>query len=69
VRGIDKKELLRTYLIERKNINEWFVKLFWGELHETVLNAVTVYRQNVDTKVVYLKCISAGLTSKVLSWF
>jgi hypothetical protein len=28
VRGIDKKELLRTYLIERKNINEWFVKLF-----------------------------------------
>jgi hypothetical protein len=67
VGGIDKKELIQTYLIERKKINEWIMKLFCGVLYETVLNAGTVHRQNVDRKVVYLKCISAGLTSKVLS--
>jgi hypothetical protein len=65
--GTDKKELLQTYLVERKTINEWFVKLFCGALNKTVLKAVSIYRQNVDRKVVYLKCISTGLTNKVLS--
>jgi len=54
--GVDKKDqLLQMYLVERKRMNKWYMKLFRRLLNATVLNALTIYRHNVGRNVDHLK--------------
>jgi hypothetical protein len=44
--GVDKKEqLLQVYLVERKRVNKWYMKLFRRLPNATVLNVLTIYTQ------------------------
>ena len=50
--GVDlKDQLLQTYLIERKRLNKWYMKLFRRLLNSAVLNALIIYRENVNKNV------------------
>jgi len=53
--GVDKKDqLLQTYLVERKRMNKWYMKLFRRLLNATVLNSLVIYRQNGGRNVDHL---------------
>jgi hypothetical protein len=53
--GTDKKDQqLQIYLVERKRINKWCVKLFRRLLNTTVLNALVIYGQNVGRNIDHL---------------
>jgi hypothetical protein len=55
VGGVDKKDqLLQTYLIERKQMNKWYMKLFRRLLNATVLNSLVIYGQNGGRNVDHL---------------
>jgi len=44
--GVDSKEqLLHMYMVERKKMSKWYLKLFKRLLNATVLNSFFVYRQ------------------------
>ena len=45
--GVDlKDQLLQPYLLERKKINKWYIKLFRRLLNVTVLNCMVICRAN-----------------------
>jgi hypothetical protein len=45
--GVDlKDQLLHSYLIERKIMNKWCMKLFRRFLNTSILNALIIYRNN-----------------------
>lgn len=45
--GVDvKDQLLQTYLVERKRMHKWYMKLFRRLMNATVLNAMIIYRHN-----------------------
>jgi hypothetical protein len=48
-------QLLQMYLVERKNMSKWGMKLFHRLLNVAVLKAMTTYRQNEDRKLECLK--------------
>jgi hypothetical protein len=48
-------QLLQMYLVERRKMSKWCMNLFRRLLNVVFLKAMTVYRQNVDRKVEYLK--------------
>jgi hypothetical protein len=42
--GVDlKAQLLHLYLIERKRMNNWYMKLFHRILNTSILNAMIIY--------------------------
>jgi hypothetical protein len=49
--GVDlKDQLLRSYLIERKQMNKWYMKLFHRLLNTSVVNAMIIYRNNTEKR-------------------
>jgi hypothetical protein len=49
--GVDSKDqLLHSYLIERKRMNEWYMKLFHSLLNTSILNAMIIYRNNTGKR-------------------
>ena len=40
-----KDQLLHMYMVERKEMTKWYLKLFKRLLNSTVLNSFVVYRQ------------------------
>ena len=50
--GVDlKDQLLHRYLVERKKMTKWYLKLFKRLLNSTVLNSFVVYRQVTGRKI------------------
>ena len=50
--GVDlKDQLLHSYLIERKRMNKWYMKLFRRLLNASILNSMIVYRNNTDKRI------------------
>jgi hypothetical protein len=50
--GVDlKDQLLQMYLVERKRMQKWHMKLFRRLLNATVLNAMIIYRHNTGKKI------------------
>jgi hypothetical protein len=50
--GIDlKDQLLQMYLIERKRLYKWYMKLFRRLLNATVLNALIIYRHTTRKQI------------------
>ena len=44
--GVDlKDQLLNMYLVERKRMNNWYMKLLNWLLNSTVLNSIIIFRQ------------------------
>jgi hypothetical protein len=53
--GVDlKDQLLHSYLIERKQMNKWCMKLFYWLLNTSVLNAMIMYRNNTGKRTDHL---------------
>ena len=52
-----KDQLLHMYLVERKNMTKWYLKLFKRLLISTVLNSFVVYRQVTGRKIQQLSYI------------
>jgi len=49
--GVDlKDQLLHSYLIERKRMNKWYMKLFCRLLNISILNALIIYRNNTGKR-------------------
>jgi hypothetical protein len=46
-----KDQLLQMYLVERKCMHKWYMKLFSRLLNATVLNAMIIYRHNMGKKI------------------
>ena len=45
--GVDlKDQLLQPYLLERKKMSKWYIKMFRRLLNITVLNSMVLYRAN-----------------------
>jgi len=57
--GIDKKDqLLPVYLVERKRMKKWYMKLFRRLLIAIVFNSLIIYKHNIGHNVDCLKfCI------------
>jgi len=54
--SVDKKDqLLQTYLVDRKRMSKWYMKLFGRLLHARVLNSLVIYKHNVEQNVDHLK--------------
>jgi len=55
--GVDlKDQLLQLYLLERKKMTKWYIKLFRRLLNTTVLNCMVIYRANSgQTKIDHFK--------------
>jgi hypothetical protein len=50
--GIDlKDQLLHSYLIERKCMDKWYMKLFCRLLNTSILNAMIIYRRNTGKTI------------------
>ncbi|PNF18924.1 hypothetical protein B7P43_G18030, partial [Cryptotermes secundus] len=50
--GVDlKDQLLHSYLIERKKMNKWYMKLFRRLLNTSVLNALIIYKSNTGKNI------------------
>jgi hypothetical protein len=50
--GVDlKDQLLHPYLIERKRMHKWYMKLFRRLLNTSVLNAMIIYRSNTGKNI------------------
>jgi hypothetical protein len=50
--GIDSKDqLLQMYLVERKRMHKWYMKLFRRLLNATVLNTMIIYRHNTGKQI------------------
>jgi hypothetical protein len=50
--GVDlKDQLLHSYLIERKRMNKWYMKLFRKLLDTSILNAMIIYRNNTGKRI------------------
>jgi hypothetical protein len=46
-----KDHLLQMYLIERKRMHKWYVKLFRSLPNATVLNAMMIYKHNTIKQI------------------
>jgi hypothetical protein len=46
-----KDQLLQMYLVERKRMHKWYMKLFRRLLNATVLNAMIIYRHNTRKQI------------------
>jgi hypothetical protein len=46
-----KDQLLHSYLIERKQMSEWYMKLFHRLLNTSILNAMIIYRSNTGKSI------------------
>ncbi|XP_023721062.1 piggyBac transposable element-derived protein 4-like [Cryptotermes secundus] len=56
--GVDlKDQLLHSYLIERKRMNKWYMKLFRRLLNASILNSMIVYRSNTGKRIQQLTFI------------
>ena len=79
--GVDLKDnLLHMYMIERKKMTKWYLKLYKRLLNSTVLNSFVVYRQVTGRNIhqlsyriqlvegVFTKCACAGETRSVPGW-
>ncbi|PSN32559.1 hypothetical protein C0J52_22027 [Blattella germanica] len=45
--GVDlEDQLLQYYLVERKKLHKWYMKLFRRLLNATVVNAMIIYNKN-----------------------
>jgi len=57
--GIDKiDQLLHVYLVERKRMNKWYMKLFRMQLSAIIFNSLIIHRHNTGHNVDCLKfCI------------
>jgi hypothetical protein len=54
--GIDlKDQLLLMYIVERKHMHKWYMKLFRRLLNTTVLNAMIIYRHNTGKQIDHLE--------------
>jgi hypothetical protein len=54
--SVDKKDqLLQMYLVDRKGMSKWYMKLFRSLLNARVLNSLVIYKQNVEQNVDHLK--------------
>jgi hypothetical protein len=52
ITGAGKKDqLLQMYLVERKKVSKWYMKLFRRILSATVLISLVIYRKNIEWKV------------------
>ena len=72
-----KDQLLHMYIVERKKVTKWYLRLFKRLLNSTVLNSFVVYRQAMGRKIqqlsyriqlvegVFTKCACAGETRSV----
>jgi hypothetical protein len=50
--GVDlKDQLLHSYLIERKRMNTWYMKLLRRLLNTSILNAMIIYRGNTGKSI------------------
>jgi hypothetical protein len=50
--GVDlKDQLLHSYLIERKRMNKWYMKLFCRLLNTSILNAMIILRSNTGRRI------------------
>jgi hypothetical protein len=50
--GVDlKDQLLQTFLVERKCMHKWYMKLLKRLLNATVLNAMIIYRHNTGKQI------------------
>jgi hypothetical protein len=50
--GVDlKDQLLHSYLIEKQQINKWYMKLFRRLLNTSILNAMIIYRNNTVKRI------------------
>jgi hypothetical protein len=50
--GVDlKDQLLHSYLIERKQMNKWYKKLFRRLLNTSILNAMIIYKSNTGRSI------------------
>jgi hypothetical protein len=56
--GVDlKDQLLHTYLLERKKLTKWYIKLFQRLLNAAILNSMIICRANSPgIKTDPLKC-------------
>jgi hypothetical protein len=53
--GVDlKDQLLQMYLVERKHLHKWYLKLCRRFLNATVLNTMIIYRHNTGHKIDHL---------------
>jgi hypothetical protein len=66
--GVDlKDQLLNMYLVERKRMNKWYMKLFKRLLNSTVLNSMIIFRQATGRNIDHLSFrvqLVEGLFSK-----
>jgi hypothetical protein len=55
--GVDlKDQLLYAYLLERKKLTKWYIKMFRRLLNSTILNSMIIFRKNSpQTKTDHLK--------------
>jgi hypothetical protein len=50
--GVDlKDQLLHSYLIDRKRIDKWYMKLFRRLLNTSILNVMIIYRRNTGKTI------------------
>jgi hypothetical protein len=50
--GVDlEDQLLHSYLIDRRRMNKWYMKLFRRLLNTSVLNAMIIYRTNMGKRI------------------
>ena len=54
--SVDKNDhLLQMYLVERKRMSKWYMKLFGRLLNARVLSCIVIYEQSVEQNVDHLK--------------
>ncbi|XP_071057565.1 piggyBac transposable element-derived protein 4-like [Onthophagus taurus] len=54
--GVDlKDQMLEGYLLERKKMHKWYIKLFRKLLNVSILNSFIIYKRNKQQKVDHLK--------------
>jgi hypothetical protein len=46
-----KDQILHSYLIERKRMNKWYMKIFCRLLNTSILNAMIIYRNNTRKRI------------------
>nr|XP_034195065.1 piggyBac transposable element-derived protein 4-like [Osmia lignaria] len=50
--GVDRKDqLLQPFLVERKKMSKWYIKLFRRLLNVTVLNSMIIYKHNTKRNI------------------
>jgi hypothetical protein len=51
--GVDLRDhLLHAYLLERKKMTNWYIKMFRRLLNATILNTIVICRANLQEKLI-----------------